>query len=110
MLSRFRKLREVMKDKTRDQWCAIMEGSDVCFAPVLDLDEAPHHPHNEARRTFVDIDGIVQPSPAPRFSRTQPEIQGPPPLAGEHTREVLTDWGIPEDDLQSLIDAGAVNG
>ncbi len=88
------KLAKVFKSKTREEWCAIMEGSDVCFAPVLDMGEAPEHPHNKARGTFVERDGIVQPAPAPRFSRTRAEIQGPPPQPGQHTEEVLEDWGI----------------
>ena len=71
-----------------------MEGTDVCFAPVLDLDEAPQHPHNLARQTFVELDGVIQPAPAPRFGRTEPEIQSPPPQTGQHTEEVLRDWGI----------------
>ncbi len=88
------KLAKVFKSKTREEWCAIMEGSDVCFAPVLDMGEAPEHPHNKARGTFFERDGVVQPAPAPRFSRTRAEIQGPPPRPGQHTDEVLADWGI----------------
>ena len=88
------KLAARFKTKTRDQWCRIMEGTDICFAPVLDLSEAPRHPHNQARGTFIERDGVIQPAPAPRFSRTQPEIQGPPPEPGAHTEEVLRDWGI----------------
>lgn len=88
------KLAAVIKTKTREEWCALMEGGDVCFAPVLDLDEAPQHPHNVARETFVEIEGVIQPAPAPRFSRTSAEIQSPPPAAGQHTEEVLRDWGI----------------
>lgn len=86
------KLASVIKSKTRDEWCELMEGSDVCFAPVLDLDEAPQHPHNRARETFVEIDGVIQPAPAPRFSRTAPEIQSAPPEVGQHTEEILRDW------------------
>jgi alpha-methylacyl-CoA racemase len=88
------KLSGKFKTKTRAEWCAIMEGTDICFAPVLDLSEAPNHPHNKARSTFVERDGVMQPAPAPRFSRTKPEIQGPPPLPGQHTEAVLKDWGI----------------
>lgn len=104
------KLAAVIRSKTRDEWCDIMEGSDVCFAPVLDLDEAPGHPHNAARETFVDRDGVTQPAPSPRFSRTNPEIQGPPPLPGEHTREVLQRWGFSDEEIQALVDGGAVSG
>jgi alpha-methylacyl-CoA racemase len=88
------KLALKFKTKTRDEWCEIMAGTDVCFAPVLDLSEAPGHAHNQARNTFVERDGVVQPAPAPRFSRTKAEIQRGPPQPGEHTEEVLKDWGI----------------
>ena len=72
------KIAAVIKTKTRDEWDALMLGSDVCYAPVLSLGEAPKHPHNVARKTFVEVDGVTQPAPAPRFSRTVPEVQGPP--------------------------------
>jgi alpha-methylacyl-CoA racemase len=64
------RLADVFRTRTRDEWCALLEGSDACFAPVLDWDEAPAHPHNQARGTFVTLQGVVQPAPAPRFSRT----------------------------------------
>ncbi len=99
---------EVFKSKSRDEWCALMEGSDVCFAPVLDFNEASVHPHNAARRTFVEVDGVVQPGPAPRFSRTRPEIQGPPPGRGANTEEALRDWGVPADEIAALREAGAI--
>ena len=88
------KLAAVIKTKTRDEWCALMEGTDVCFAPVLSMAEAPEHPHNKARETFVEIEGVVQPAPAPRFSKTPGAIQGTAPGAGQHTDEILQDWGI----------------
>jgi alpha-methylacyl-CoA racemase len=65
-------LATIFKTRTRAQWCELLEGTDVCFAPVLNLEEAPHHPHNQARKTFIEIDGVIQPAPAPRFSRTTP--------------------------------------
>src|SRR3546814_8816614 len=86
-----------------------MEGTDVCFAPVLSLTEAPLHPHNVQRGTFVERDGVVQPAPAPRFSATPTEIQRPPAHAGQHTDEVLADWGFNSrseehtSELQSLM-------
>lgn len=95
------------KEKTRDEWCAAMEGSDVCFAPVLTLEEAPKHPHNAARGTFVEVDGIVQPAPAPRFSRTSGAIAGPPPKPGEHTDRGLADWGFTAAEIAALKAAGA---
>ena len=102
------KLAEVFKQKTRAEWCEIMEHTDVCFAPVLSLSEAPEHPHNQARQTFVDVAGVVQPAPAPRFSRTPGAIDRPPAQPGQHTDEALVDWGIPADDVAKLRETGAI--
>lgn len=102
------KLATVIAQKTRDEWDEIMGGTDVCFAPVLDLDEAPNHPHNKARETFVEIAGVVQPAPAPRFSATPGQIQGPPPAIGAHDQEALSDWGFSEADIGALRTAGAL--
>ena len=102
------KLNQLFKTRTRQQWCDIMEGTDVCFAPVLDLREAPAHPHNIDRKTFVELDGVVQPAPAPRFSRTQGEIQGPAAMAGEHTREVLSAWNFSDQEIGELQATGAI--
>ena len=88
------KLAALFKTKTRDEWCTILEGTDVCFAPVLDVKEAMQHPHNKARGTFIEVDGIPQPGPAPRFSRTKPEVKRPPSRPGQHTDEILTSWGV----------------
>jgi alpha-methylacyl-CoA racemase len=88
------KLAAVIREKTRDEWCALMEGSDVCFAPVLTLAEAPNHPHNKARETFVTINGVVQPNVAPRFSGTPSKVQETLPKVGAHTTEVLAEWGV----------------
>jgi len=90
-----RKLAALFKTKSRDEWCALLEGTDVCFAPVLDFDEAMDHPHNKERGLFVEVAGVRQPGPAPRFSRTKPAIQGPPSRPGQHTEEVLRRWQIP---------------
>ncbi|MCU1452545.1 MAG: carnitine dehydratase [Acidimicrobiales bacterium] len=98
----------IFKVKTRDEWCEIMEGTDVCFAPVLSLAEAPTHPHNVHRGTFTEVAGIVQPSPAPRFDRTPAEIQRPPAHAGQDTDEVLADWGIAPDRIAALRSSGAI--
>ena len=85
-----------------------MEGTDVCFAPVLDLDEAPLHAHNVTRETFIELNGVTQPAPAPRFSRTAPEIQGTPPIAGEHNDLVLTDFGFSSGEIAGLKSNGAI--
>lgn len=102
------KLAHVIAQKTQAEWTAIMGGTDVCFAPVLDLDEAPKHPHNVARQTFVDLGGVVQPAPAPRFSATPGAIQGPPPSIGAHDREALSDWGFSDAEIAGLQSAGAL--
>ncbi|PJK29516.1 CaiB/BaiF CoA transferase family protein [Minwuia thermotolerans] len=102
------KLGKVIRTKTRDEWTEIMEGSDVCFAPVLDMDEAPEHPHNKARETFIDIDGVVQPNAAPRFSRTPNGRPTVAPDPGQNTDEVLTEWGFTGDEIERLKASGAV--
>jgi alpha-methylacyl-CoA racemase len=101
------RIAEVFRSKTRDEWCELMEHTDVCFAPVLRMDEAAEHPHNVARGTFVAPGGVTQPAPAPRFSRTVPEIERPPAHDGEHTRAVLADWGLADDRIDALIESGA---
>jgi alpha-methylacyl-CoA racemase len=104
------RLKALFRTKTRDEWCRIMEGSDICFAPVLSMDEAPQHPHNRQRGTFVEQDGVIQPAPAPRFSRTPSAIQGAPANAGEHTETALRDWGFSASDLEKLRACGAIAG
>ncbi|WP_372095276.1 CaiB/BaiF CoA transferase family protein [Tistrella mobilis] len=101
------RLVEVFKTKTRDEWCRLMEGSDVCFAPVLSMFEAPEHPHNRERGTFIEVDGVVQPGPAPRFSRTAPGRPTPPPAPGAHTDQGLADWGFSADEIAALKASGA---
>jgi alpha-methylacyl-CoA racemase len=98
----------VFRSKTRDEWSAIMEGSDVCFAPVMGPFEAPGHPHNVARGTFIEIDGVTQPGPSPRYSRTQAEVRNPPPSPGQDTDKALADWGLSAGDVARLRAAGAV--
>ncbi|MGH9040804.1 MAG: CaiB/BaiF CoA transferase family protein, partial [Acidimicrobiia bacterium] len=102
------RLAAVFKTKTRDEWCEIMEGTDVCFAPVLSMTEAPEHPHNRHRGTFVEVAGIVQPAPAPRFSRTGPEISRPPAPPGTDTDDALADWGLSGEQIEKLRSAGAI--
>ena len=103
-----RRLAAVIRTRTRDEWCAVLEGTDACFAPVLDPDEAVAHPHNAERGTFTEVAGVVQPAPAPRFSRSTPAIAGPPPAPGQHTSEALEAWGIPAAEIAELRAAGAV--
>lgn len=99
------RLREVFRGKTRDEWCAVMEATDVCFAPVLTMSEAAAHPHNTERRTFVEANGHMQPAPAPRFSRTVPQIGRASAHPGQHTEEVLREWGVP--DVEARLAGGA---
>ncbi len=93
---------ELIKTRTRDEWCELLEGTDACFAPVLSIDEAAEHPHLEQRGTFVEVAGALQPAPAPRFSRTPCRISSPPPRAGQHTDEALADWGIAAGEIARL--------
>jgi alpha-methylacyl-CoA racemase len=98
----------VFRTKTRDEWCAIMEGSDVCFGPVMTMKEAAGHPHMKERGTFVEVDGVIQPGPAPRFSRTPSEIKGPPAAPGTHTVETLRDYGFSESEIDALRSKAAI--
>ncbi|MDA3787866.1 MAG: CaiB/BaiF CoA-transferase family protein [Desulfobacula sp.] len=102
------KLEDIFKTKTRDEWCTIMEGSNVCFAPVLSMSEVADHPHNKARKTFIEIDGILQAAPAPKFSRTQPDLPTPPPIAGEHNKTALKGWGFSGYEIDGLQQCGAI--
>ena len=102
------RLAELFRSRTRDQWCEIMEGADVCFAPVLSMREAPAHPHNQARGTFVEFQGQTQPAPGPRMSRTPGAIAGPSAFPGQHTDEVLANWGFSKDEIAQLRETKAV--
>ncbi|MBI3373785.1 MAG: CoA transferase [Betaproteobacteria bacterium] len=99
---------ELFATRTRDEWCVLLEGSDACFAPVLDPEEAARHPHNVARGVFSTRDAMLQANPAPRFSNSPPPQARPVPLRGEHTREVLRQTGIDEAQVRDLIASGAV--
>ena len=98
----------VFRSRTRDEWVAAFDGTETCFSPVLSLAEAPLHPHQVARGNFVEVAGVVQPAPAPRFSRSKGAIQRPPPEVGEHSDEVLHEWGFASDEIESLREAGAI--
>ena len=100
-------LTETLRSRSRDDWCAALEGSDACFAPVLSMDEAPQHAHAAARGAFIEIDGVVQPAPAPRFDRTPAAAPRPAPRVGEHTQEILLDAGFSADEIAALRAAGA---
>jgi len=100
------KIARMIKMRTRDEWDTLLLGSDVCYAPVLSLAEAPGHPHNAARDAFINVGGVTQPAPAPRFSETPAEIQGPP--RAPETEAVLGDWGFSESEIASLKAADAI--
>jgi alpha-methylacyl-CoA racemase len=102
------RLEALFRTRTRDEWCELLAGTDACVAPVLGLGEAPAHPHNRARGTFVDVGGVVQPAPAPRFSRTPTGPPRPPASPGEHTDQALADWGVAPDEVARLRAAGAI--
>jgi alpha-methylacyl-CoA racemase len=102
------RIASVVASKTRDEWDAVFDGTDACAAPVLSAWEANLHPHNEARSTFVEVDGVVQPAPAPRFSRTPSVISQPPSLPGADTVSALLEWGIDEGTVAKLRETGAL--
>ena len=104
------KLQEIFLTRTRDEWCEIFDSSDACFAPVLSLMEATQHPHAQARDAYASIDGVIQPAPAPRFSRTPAEIQSPPPEPGQHTEEILLDWGFSGERIAELLADNIISG
>jgi alpha-methylacyl-CoA racemase len=101
------RLAAIFRTRPRDEWVALFAGTDGCVAPVLDLEEAPQHPHNQARGTFVEHEGVLQPAPAPRFSRTPSEISRRPPANGVDTEPALQDWGFSHEELQGLRKRGA---
>lgn len=98
-------LTRIFRTRTRDDWCSVLEGTDACFAPVLDMAEAPGHAHNAARGSFVEVDGVTQPAPAPRFSRTPAGPPTPPRAAGADSRSALAAWGIPAERIEALVAA-----
>lgn len=102
------RLADVFRTKTREEWCALMEGTDVCFAPVLDWDEAPEHPHNRSRETFINVNGVTQPAPAPRFSRTPPDRPAAPAKPGSDGDAILHDWGFERLAIDELREKGVL--
>jgi len=104
-----RRVAEIIRRRTREEWLQIFEGTDACVTPVLSLSEAPTHPQNQARATFIEIGEVVEPAPAPRFSRTPPPAPSPPPGAGVHATEALLDWGLTQPQIDSLIEDGIID-
>jgi alpha-methylacyl-CoA racemase len=102
------KMAQIFLSKTQAEWCELMEGADACFSPVLGWDEAPLHPHNRTRQSFIEIEGVVQPAPAPRYSRTQPDKPRPAVLPGTHTDEILEAWGVSAERLAELKQRGVI--
>jgi alpha-methylacyl-CoA racemase len=102
------RLARIFKTKTREEWTAIMEQTDICFAPVLRMSEAMHHPHNIHRGSFVEVDGVAQPGPAPKFLGTPSRVQGPPARIGQNTTDILRDWGFSANEIAALHDKRAV--
>lgn len=103
------KFKDIFLTKTRDEWCALMENTDICFAPVLSMTEAADYSHNKERESFVDVDGQMHPAPAPRFSKTPSSIKSAPCAPGQHTTETLKDWGVNAERVAELKKAGAIN-
>lgn len=101
------RLEPIFLSRTQEEWCALLADEDTCFAPVLPMGTAADHPHNRARGTFAELDGVVQPAPAPRFSRSGEEPLRRPPYPGEHTREVLTGAGLTTTEIDELLATGA---
>ncbi len=103
-----KRIAEVVKTRSRDDWMKVFDGTDGCVAPVLSMDEAPKHHHNVERKTFVEAFGVTQPGPAPRFSRTAGAVNGAPALAGKDSSQVLASWGIDAERAKGFLSAGAV--
>ena len=102
------KMAVIFKGKTRDEWNAFFDGADICYAPVLSMAEVRHHPHHQARGTFIDDGEVWQPAPAPRFSRTPGEIVRPPAEIGAHSRDILSEFGFDQAQVDALLESGAV--
>lgn len=99
-------LAKLFAGKPRYDWCALMEGTDICFAPVLSMAEAPNHPHNTSRATFVTQSGVTQPTPAPRFTNAPAQMPSPPPAKGQDNETALLDWGFSQSDIHAMLTEG----
>ena len=104
-----RQVAEIVRSRPRAEWLRIFEGTDACVTPVLSLGEAPTHPHNVARATFVDVGDVVEPAPAPRFSRTPPSAPSAPPGAGVHATDALLRWGLTQPQIDLLVQNGVID-
>jgi alpha-methylacyl-CoA racemase len=102
------RLAEAFKTRTRDEWCQLLQGTDACFAPVLDMDECVRHPHNVSRNVYIDVDGVTNPAPAPRFSRTPSAIRKGPSVPGGDTDAALLDWQFSQGEIAALKASGAI--
>jgi alpha-methylacyl-CoA racemase len=102
------RLRDAFMTRTRDEWCKLLEGTDACFAPVLDMDECVRHPHHVARKAYIEFDGVLNPAPAPRFSDTPSDIRKAPPAPGEDTDAALLDWKFSRAEIAALKAVGAI--
>jgi alpha-methylacyl-CoA racemase len=102
------RLAEIFRKRTRDEWCALLEGTDVCFAPVLSLSEAPFHPHNQARRAFVDMEGQLQNAPAPRFSGTPTSRPQHAEKGLQAVTALAERWGLPSSAIEKLVGASGL--
>lgn len=102
------RLATVFKTRPRAEWASVFDGTDACCTPILDWDEAVQHEHNRDRNTYVEIEGVTQPAPAPRFSRTIPKVSRPPSRANEHTEEILSEWGVDQALVATLREQGAI--
>lgn len=103
------RLQDIFITKTRDEWCKVFADSETCFSPVLSLDEATKHPHAIARNSYIDVEGVIQPAPAPRFNRTPGKVQKPATEAGEHTKSLLENWGFSKKEIKELLKAGVIS-
>lgn len=103
------RLADIFRSRTRSEWLEIFDGTDACVTPVLSMADAPNHPHNRARSTFVDVGGVVEPAPAPRFSRTPPPSPAPSPGPGIHATEALLHWGVTQPEIDRLVDNGIID-
>ena len=99
----------IIKGKTRDEWDAVFAGANACYAPVLSMSEVRHHPHHQARGTFIDDGEVWQPAPAPRFSRTPGEVRSCAAAIGQHTEEILREFGFTDEQIAARLESGAIH-